>query len=204
MSKFMDDEIDNWMREYFQRLSFYYEIGRNSDILRELEVSGQEQDLVTERHEFNKLDTNHYKKLMGHNGYKVKTQLREDKVITLTGQDVDLAMSQIALDKATSWEMIPGEVLTHLLADKRADVGKYNISCNKIADILNEMIRMEDMPEEIVTARLVCLNKEVYLKGILDNIRSIAVMSLYKKIIEHKLKIMIEEKIENEDIISRD
>jgi hypothetical protein len=59
---------------------------------------------------------------------------------------VDLAISQIALDTATSWDMIPGEVFTHLLGDKTADVGKYNITCNKIADILNEMIRMEDMP----------------------------------------------------------
>ena len=72
MSKFMDDGIDNRMSEYFQRLRFYSEIGRNSDILREPDVSDQEQDLVTERHEINKLVTNHYKKLMGENGYIVK------------------------------------------------------------------------------------------------------------------------------------
>jgi hypothetical protein len=49
---------------------------------------------------------------------------------------------------------------------------------------LNEILRKNVIPEEIVTARLFCLNKDASNHGNVDNLRPIAISSTFMKLIE--------------------
>ena len=82
--------------------------------------------------------------------------------------------------------MIPGKIFKRFVLCK----DKGNIENIKNLDNLREFIN--DLvnnyiyyPEEIATARLVCINKDSSKLGDINNIRGIAVNSIIIKLIEH-------------------
>ena len=204
MKKFKEDELDNRTREYFLRLRFYTEIGKNSDILKELKCEGEDLDLITDRLEIAKKVTTFYKDLLGDKGIKTKLEPEGDALITLDGNAVDKAISELSLEKATSWDLLPGTAFKEILALGTTDRPKYDATMTNLANMLNQILRWKNLPEEIFTARLVCLNKEAGQLGQLDTIRPIAVMSILQKIVEHHLLGLIKEHIEANDVISKD
>jgi hypothetical protein len=83
------------------------------------------------------------------------------------------------MDKAVSWDLTPDKFI-YALKNKN----NYLELIIKLADVLNEMIRMEVIPEEIVTSRLFCLNKDASKHGFVDNLRPLAISSTLLKLIE--------------------
>ena len=61
---------------------------------------------------------------------------------------------------------------------------KYSSMIITLTNILNSLLKSQELPPELFTSRLVCLNKEADKRGSLDSIRPIAVMGTINKLLE--------------------
>jgi hypothetical protein len=191
-------KIQRRMKEYFMRLRFYTEIDKNTDILKNL-VDPTDGRVITNKIEINGKVHKKYTKLFADNGSKDRYFFdRNTGVITLTGEDVIQAVEAMNNDKAMSWDFIHGSAFDILLKDK----DKLGIA-EDIAKLINEILCDDILPEQILTSRLFCLNKEGSKPGNLDAIRPIAITSTLVKIIEKVILGRIEHHIYSKKIIHR-
>jgi hypothetical protein len=113
----------------------------------------------------------------------------------LTTSDIDDAIFKVSLDKAVSWDLIPGNIFKEFKKLKKSNTLVYNFLCSKLADSLNEMIATNHIPIDMATSRLVCLNKNGSERGRLDSIRPISVSSTVLKLLQSTIQNKLNEKI---------
>ena len=203
LGKLQDMRVKNNVKEYFLKMRFYTELNRNVDIvhnLEEIDVEG-ESVLITDKYTINKRILVKYKALLGDNGSK--EEYFENSQVTnfkLTDFDVFFALKEMSLDKAVSWDLIPGLALEKF---KNLKGEEYTSLVVKLTDMLNEIIQLDGLPEEIVTSRLLCLNKEATKPGNVDNLRPIAIASTLLKIIEWGILNRLLNTIKEKKLISK-
>lgn len=178
----------NW-KEYFLKLRFYSEINRSSEIMKNLEIYDKEEDLLeilTEKALIDNKVSEKYRRMFEDGGTK-EIYKNETNGVDFTAAEVRAAMENLSYDKATSWDYIPGEVFK--LIHKENNEATYR----NIASFINQLMKSdESIPEEILSARLMCLNKCPGQNGNLDNIRPISITGMFVKIIERVLLTRIE------------
>ena len=135
-----------------------------------------------------------YKNLLGDNGFKNIYYSFNDKVITITEEDIKYAHENVMKDKAVSWDLIPGKSL------KKAITPEYY---EKIKNILNRYLIPGVMPEEITTSRLFCLNKNANEAGDVNNLRPIAISSTILKIIESAILTRLLKEVNDKKLINK-
>ena len=202
MSKFEEIKLNGNMREYFLRMRFYADINKKTDLLKDLvdEQKGEE-CIIDEQVEIDSRVIKKYKALMKDFGVKEKydRELGDDcPKLTFSADEVRKAMEKTSFDKATGWDFIPGEVFKLIMKD----VKLFDEFCERAATLFTELInRDDDIPSEIILARLVCLNKNGNECGRLDSIRPIAVNTMLTKIMGQCIHMRLGVFIENNKLI---
>ena len=187
--------VANNVKEYFLRLKFYTYINKNTDILKNLKINKNGNEIITlNKEEINSEVIIKYKNLLGDNGFKNIYYSFNDKVITITEEDIKYAHENVMKDKAVSWDLIPGKSL------KKAIKPEYY---EKIKNILNRYLIPGVMPEEITTSRLFCLNKNANEAGDVNNLRPIAISSTILKIIESAILTRLLKEVNDKKLINK-
>ena len=95
--------VANNVKEYFLRLKFYTYINKNTDILKNLKINKNGNEIITlNKEEINSEVIIKYKNLLGDNGFKNIYYSFNDKVITITEEDIKYAHENVMKDKAVS------------------------------------------------------------------------------------------------------
>ena len=197
--EFFEENKGRATKEYFRRLRFYSKIGKKVDILKNIELDNGE--IITDPSQIDNLVTTKYKKLFKDNGYK--SVYPNGKCITITTEDVDYSLNRVSLDKAVSNDYFPGACFKELLETKAKNPSDYKFLCERLAELLNGLLKEQVMNQDIITARLICLNKNGEENGKLDAIRPIAVASILIKLIEAVLLRDISQKVYSEGLIHK-
>ena len=72
-----------------------------------------------------------------------------------------------------------------MIFDKKRKDYKTQINlCDQISELLNLLIKGEEIPKKIICTRFICLNKCLKENSKLDNISSIAITGILIKILE--------------------
>jgi hypothetical protein len=188
--------INRRTKEYFHRLRFYTDIDKNTDILKNL-IDGVEGKVITNKLDFNERVLKKYSKIFADNGQKDRYYFdRETGVVKVNAGDVLKALDEMNNDKAMSFDYIHGTVYDLLMKDK----DRHEIAEN-IAEVINEILKEDTLPEKLFTARLFCLNKEGSKPGSVETIRPIAIESTLIKIVEKVLLNRIEGHIYSRKLI---
>ena len=196
-------EIDNLratkqIKEYFLRLRFYSEISSNVGIMRNLEVEPDEGDenakVITDKLEIDDRVSRKYKAMFLDKGSK--NEYSDDVArppVRFLQSEIANALEAVSLDKATSWDYLPGEVFKLIVGLKKTDPDKYSQVCGKLTDLYNTIVNSpETIPEELMCSRLLCLNKVPGENGKLENIRPIAINGTLVKILEKAILTRLE------------
>jgi hypothetical protein len=178
MSCFEKLKLSRRDREYFARLRFYTELARDVNILEDLSIcdSTGEELVTTDRividYEVNK---KYLKLFRGNNGKDILPLIGNGEVITYTPGMVLQALCSLNLDKATSWDFIPGKSYEAIKKDP--------VTVINLTEFINEIVSTS-IPRVFNEARLMCLNKNAREPGKIDSIRPIAIVSVIIKVIE--------------------
>ena len=191
--------IDNRKKEFFQRIRFYSNLNKNVDILKDLELITEDNEIKVEVNQDiieNKVREK-YIKMLRDNGYKEKYNYKNEFIKFYT-DDILRAINLINPDKAISFDYLPGKFLN--IINKILNKEEYMRFIYKLTDFYNELINNDEIPEEIITSRLFCLNKVASEPGKLDNIRPIAIFGplfkiMEKCILEHLMNFINRNKI---------
>ena len=187
--------VANNVKEYFLRLKFYTYINKNTDILKNLKIIKNGNEIITlNKEEINNEILIKYKDLLGDKGYKDIYYTINDKVITITKDDIKYAHENVVKNKAVSWDLIPGISLKNSIKPEYYDI---------IKDILNRYLIPGVIPEEITTSRLFCLNKKANEPGNVNNLRPIAISSTILKIIESAVLTRLLKEINDKNLINK-
>ena len=187
--------VKNNVKEYFLRLRFYTYINKNTDVLKNLKIIKNGNEIITlDKEEINNEIIKKYKDLLGDNGYKEIYYNFNDKVITITKDDIKYAHENVVRNKAVSWDLIPGISLKNSIKPEYYDI---------IKDILNRYLIPGVIPEEITTSRLFCLNKKANEPGDVNNLRPIAISSTIIKMIESAILTRLLDEINTKKLINK-
>ena len=180
-------------KEFFVKMHFLTKISEKSGLFDTLETQvGDELVVTSDKTEIDKKIREKYKKVLKDTGWKNKYETK-GAGMTFTSGNVDKALSQISLLKATSWDFIPGTVFVLILKDKITDPLSYWRNCTNIARLLTDLVnRKDDFPRELFLSRLMILNKEPLSNGKLENTRPIAINGCLFKILEKMILIKIQ------------
>ena len=184
--KFLEElvklKVSNNVKEYFLRMKFYTDIGRNVSILNNLKISKNGKIIITiNKKEINNEVKNKYKELFGDKGTKNNyINPNNNNNLTITKEEVINSFKEAAKDKAVSWDLIPGICLKDVFKAQKENSLIYE----KLANIFNRYIKFNAIPKEITTFRLFCLNKKANEPGDINNIRPIAISSTILKLME--------------------
>ena len=150
--------------------------------------------ITLDKEEINNEIIKKYKDLLGDNGYKEIYYNFNDKVITITKDDIKYAHENVVRNKAVSWDLIPGISLKNSIQPEYYDI---------IKDILNRYLIPGVIPEEITTSRLFCLNKKANEPGDVNNLRPIAISSKIIKMIESAILTRLLDEINTKKLINK-
>ena len=150
--------------------------------------------ITLDKEEINNEIIKKYKDLLGDNGYKEIYYNFNDKVITITKDDIKYAHENVVKNKAVSWDLIPGISLKNSIKPEYYDI---------IKDILNRYLIPGVIPEEITTSRLFCLNKKANEPGDVNNLRPIAISSTIIKMIESAILTRLLDEINTKKLINK-
>ena len=161
-------KVSNNVKEYFLRMKFYTDIGRNVSILNNLKIKKNGKTIITiNKKEINNEVKNKYKELFGDKGTKNNyINQNTNKNLIITKEEVKNSFKEAAKDKAVSWDLIPGTRLKDVFKAQKENSLIYE----KLANIFNRYIKFNAMPIEITTFRLFCLNKKANEPGDINNI----------------------------------
>ena len=173
-------KVSNNVKEYFLRMKFYTDISRNVSILNNLKINKNGKMIITiNKNEINNEVKNKYKDLFGDKGTKNNyINHNINKNLIITKEEVKNSFKEAAKDKAVSWDLIPGICLKELYKVQKENSLIYE----KLANIFNRYIEFNDIPKEITTFRLLCLNKKANDPGDINNIRPISISSIILKL----------------------
>ena len=180
LSKLSELKLDRRIKEYFLRVRFYTELDRNTGPLRDLEELGEfgSSRIIRDKFSINSRICKKYRTMLGDNGSKM-FYYRGGPVLLIQDYELYKAFDLVSMDKAVSWDLIPGKSISSL-----KNKNNYLEIIIKLTNVLNEILRMDILPEQLVTARLFCLNKDSSNHGDVDNLRPIAISSTFLKLIE--------------------
>ena len=117
---------------------------------------------------------NKYKDLFGDKGTKnnyINQGVKNDLIVTK--KEVKNSFKEAAKDKAVSWGLISGICLKELFKSQKENSLLYE----KLANIFIRYIKLNALPKEMTTFRLLCLNKKANEPGNINNIRPFAISS---------------------------
>ena len=188
--------------EYFRRFRCYSNIGDKIAPLKNLQL--EDGTVTVDPHVINKLVTDFYKKLFQDNdGVKNRYPITQDGIMLLNAGLVETALDNVKLDKAVSWDLIPGEMFQLVKETEKTNRPLFVHLCGLIANLINSILNQEIIDNDIFVSRLFCLNKNGDQNGKVDNIRPIAIASTLVKIYESALKDKIMEHVESADVICK-
>ncbi|MFO0359348.1 MAG: RNA-directed DNA polymerase, partial [Flavobacteriales bacterium] len=186
MSNFETLRLSRNDKEYFLRLRFYSEIERNTGILKDLVIEDTDgsETVTVDRMIINDHLQKKYQRLFQDNGTKQNYFDPNDIVIHISRQEVENALTRLDLDKAISWDFIPGKSYEQIKLLSEPDRDNFY---ENLTRLLNTILKSDQMPEDLFTSRLLCLNKEATKAGNIESIRPIAVAGTFSKLIENVL-----------------
>jgi hypothetical protein len=193
-------------------MKFYTNINKKTDIIKNLIINDNQKDgdinYTTDLNVINKKINQKFKNLLQDDGYKrvyLPSEKEQKDLYSFTNHEIEKCIKDSNLNKATSWDMIPGKIFKSFVTGK----GKDNIECMR--NLNNLRIFMNDLvnnyiyfPEEIATARLVCINKDASKLGDVNNIRGIAVNSIIIKLMERLLLKDLKKEINQKQLICKE
>ena len=192
-------KVSNNVKEYFLRMKFYTDIGRNVSILNNLKIKKNGKTIITiNKNEINIEVKNKYKDLFGDKGTKnnyINPSIKKNLIVTK--EEVENSFKEAAKDKAVSWDLIPGICLKELFKSQKENSLLYE----KLANIFNRYIEFNAIPKEITTFRLLCLNKKANEPGDINNIRPFAISSTILKLMEKIILKRLLNEIDNKNIL---
>ena len=101
--------------------------------------------------------------------------------------------------------MIPVKIFKRFVSSKDKDNIEHIKNLNNLREFINDLINNYIYyPEEIATARLVCINKDASKLGDINNIRGIAVNSIIIKLIERLLLKDLKKEIYRKQLICKE
>ena len=128
--KFLEElvklKVSNNVKEYFLRMKFYTDIGRNVSLLNNLKIKKNGKITITiNKNEINNEVKNKYKDLFGDKGIK-NTYIKDiKKDLIITKEEVEYSFKEAAKDKAVSWDLIPGICLKELYKAQKENSSIY-------------------------------------------------------------------------------
>ena len=169
-------------KEYFVRLRFYSDLNSNVGILNSICIKSNdgEEIISNDQNVINKIVYEKYSKLFNSTDDRVKL-INSPSVFMYTETMIIEALKSINLNKATSWDCIPGISYKNILKDQKL--------IKAMTVFINSLITHDDIPNEIALGRLFCLNKNCNEPGNEKSIRPIVIMSMIIKIIEYPLNL---------------
>lgn len=183
------------LKEYFLKMRFYSEINKSSEIMKNLEIHHKEEEILevmTEKSDIDDKVLIKYKAMFEDRNRK-EHYPSDTPGVEFKAEEIAAAMESVAFDKATSFDYIPGEVFKLLYEESKTHPRVYMENCKNIAELLNQLMNSEDpIPEEIMCARLLCLNKCPDENGKLDNIRPISITGMFVKLMEKVIQTRAE------------
>jgi hypothetical protein len=169
-------------KEYFLRLRFYSDLNSNVGILNNICIEEDSETVVSN-------DTNviyevvfqKYSELFRSYYFRtpIKT-LNNNEVLIYTDQIIIEALKNLNLNKATSWDCIPG---------KSFEAFNNNKLVTYLTNFINKLVQGETIPPEFALGRLFCLNKNNNEPGNIKSIRPLVILSTIIKIIEYPLNL---------------
>ena len=198
LNELQNYRCQNHIKEYFKRLSFYTNINKKVDILRNLEIKiDNEPKIIVDKDEINGLILKKYQELLGDHGHKnIYFNIAQDETINVNEKEVKQSIKCHVKDKAVSWDLIPGKSIKGLLLESNAAR-----IITKLTEMINFFLTSKCIPIEIMTSRLFCLNKDGQNNGNIDKIRPIAISSSLYKIIEGILLYHLNKEVKDNKLI---
>jgi len=177
MSSFEKLRISKKWKEYYAKLRFYSDLNKDVAVLSNLSIilPSNEQTVTIDKELINKEVTNKYKTLFKDNGEKILYYPLNNEIVEYTQDIVSYALKKLDLNKATSWDMIPGNAFQ--IFNKKENLPH-------LVNFINEFMKADLVPENLSLGRLLCLNKNANEPGNINGIRPIAIMSVIIKICE--------------------
>ena len=129
----------------------------------------------------------------------------QEDLYNFNNKDIEKSIKESNLNKATSWDMIPGKIFKRFVSSKDKDNIEHIKKLNNLREFINDLVNNYIYyPEEIATARLVCINKDASKLGDINNIRGIAVNSIIIKLIERLLLKVLKKEIYRKQLICKE
>ena len=180
MNNFEKLKLNRKWKEYFAKLRFYSDLNKDVDILSNLSITIPDfGDTVTiDKDTINKKVSEKYRKLFKDDGTKLLIKPINDEVLIYTDDMIKRALDKLNLNKATSWDLLPG---------KSFEIFKEKENLPYLTRFINEIMSMEIIPDNLTLGRLLCLNKNANEPGHIDSIRPIVILGVIIKICEFPL-----------------
>ena len=119
-----------------------------------------------------------YKKLFKDEGSKLLIEPLSKETLEYTDEIVLEALNKLDLNKATSWDLLPGNFFR---------IFKKRENLPHLVNFINKLMQAELMPDNLSLGRLLCLNKNANEPGNIDSIRPIVILGVIIKICEYPL-----------------
>ena len=138
------------------------------------------------------------------NTYKLHMTFQITKLSFMTTH-IERSIKESNLNKATSWDMISGKIFKNFVTNKEKNSKEHIGNLDNLKLFINDLVNNYIYyPEEIITARLICINKDAIKLGDINNIRGIAVNSIIIKLIERLLIKDFKKEINQMQLLKRD
>jgi hypothetical protein len=167
---------------FFLKMRFFSELNSKTGVLDDFLIEDPEFGKIvsTDRLVITEQVTDKYTKLFRGESGKLRLKLvGRGEVYQYTREDVKAGLYRLNLNKATSWDFIPGKAYEGF--------EKNETLVDGITQLLNELNSCDIIPHHISTGRLLCLNKNKPEPGTIDSIRPITITGILSKLLEYPL-----------------
>ena len=121
---------------------------------------------------------------------------KQEDLYNFNNKEIEKYIKESNLNKATSWDMIPGKIFKKFITNKDKNNVEHIKNLDNLRLFINDLVNNYIYyPEEIATARLVCINKGASKLGDINDIRGIAVNNIIIKLIERLLLKVLKKKL---------
>ena len=193
-------------------MKFYTNINKKTDIIKNLIINENknEGDLnyTTDINVINKKINQKFKNLLLDDGTKrvyLPSIEEQNDLFNFRNEEIEKCIKNSNLNKASSWDMITGKIFKKFINIKGTNNKEQKENINNLRIFINDLVNNYIyLPEEISTARLVCINKDASKLGDVTNIRGIAVNSILIILIERLLLNDLKKEIYNKNLIRKE
>ncbi len=188
-------QIDKQLKEFFILSKYYTDINKKVSVLNDLIIKDDDEDIVTvDNDKINDKITEKYKILFKDHGKKNIYEVNGDKY-EFDIKVIEKEIKKLKKEKGISWDYIPHDSVINLLNDNEEEENKdknniddKTIILNNIKNLFNDILFSDkEVTEDLVTARLILLNKNADQPGQLNAIRPISIYGPIFKLMERSL-----------------